>query len=144
MDIDNGPPGIISDSGDLGPEPAEIRERVDAGRVATFKCDLQGVLTDERDVPDEQLFRAQSLDPRESPWCTRFAATFSAGTRPSQLLAGVRAVPAVFPRDLHCLARTINVDVDRKRIGVLRGPRLVDVDDRQLAERLDRRTRSDL
>jgi hypothetical protein len=55
--------------------------------MATFKCDLQRVLAHEGDVLDEQLFGIQSLDSGEPPWRTRFAATFSAWTRPSQLLA---------------------------------------------------------
>jgi hypothetical protein len=87
--------------------------------VAAFKSDLQGVLTDERDVPDEQLFGTEPVDHREASGCAGLTSTFSAWAGPAQLLAGVCAVVAVLPRDLHRLASTIDIDVDRKWIGVL-------------------------
>jgi hypothetical protein len=87
--------------------------------MAAFECDLKRVLTDENDVFDAQLFRAERLHSREAPGRTRLTATFSAWTRPSQLLSGVGRAFAAFPRDVHRLARAIDVDVDWKRIGVL-------------------------
>src|SRR5258706_12542189 len=98
VDMDNGPPGIISDFARLGPQRAQVREGVNACRVAALECDLEGVLTDQHDVFDAQLFGAQRLDPGEAPWGSRFAATLSALTRPSQLLGRLRGVFAAFPR----------------------------------------------
>src|SRR5258708_25005594 len=86
--------GIISD---FRPQSAEVRERVDAGRVAAFESDLERVLTDERHVSDEQLFGAERLDARQAPWSAGFTAALSATAGPPQLLARVCGVLAVFP-----------------------------------------------
>jgi hypothetical protein len=87
--------------------------------MSAVECDLNCVLADESYVLDPQLFRAQRLDPSEPPGRACLAATFRARTSPSQLLTRVFAVVAVFPRNLHDLARTIDVDVDWKRIRIL-------------------------
>src|ERR1700694_889119 len=43
------------------PEPAQVRKRVDAGRVSAVECDLHRVLPDESHVLDAQLIMAQLL-----------------------------------------------------------------------------------
>src|SRR5260370_853423 len=63
-----GRPRLSQTFAGLGPQAAEVRERVDAGRVAAFECDLERVLTDERHVSDEELFGAERLDARQAPW----------------------------------------------------------------------------
>ena len=117
--MDNGPPGLSQTFARLGTQRAKVRERVDAGGVPAFESDLEGVLTDERDVFDTQLLGTQRLDPGQAAGCAGFTATFGARTSPSQLLGGVGGVVAAFPCDVHRLARAIDVDVDWKRIGVL-------------------------
>jgi hypothetical protein len=140
--MDNEPRGIISER--LRPETAQVRKGVDAGRVSALECDLHRVLSDERHVFDSQLIRTQRREPCEPAGGTAFATTLSTRTRPSQLLTGVRGSLSVLPGDVHHLAGTVDVDVDRERIGILRGLGLVDVDDRQLSKRLDRRAGGNL
>ena len=117
--MDNGPPEIISDLARLGLHRPQVREGVNACRVAALEGDLECVLTDQHDVFDAQLFRRERLDPRQSPRCACLTPTFGAGTCPAQLLRGVRGVLTAFPRDLHRLAGAVDVDVDRERIGIL-------------------------
>ncbi len=87
--------------------------------MTALERDLKRILTDEGDVLDAELFGAERLDPGQAPGGTGLTATFSARTRPSQLLGCVLRVLAVLPRDLHRLPRAIDIDVDWKRIGVL-------------------------
>lgn len=87
--------------------------------MSAVECDLNCVLAHEGHVLDPKLFRAQRLDPSEPPGRAGLTATFGARTSPSQLLTGVLAVVAVFPSDLYDLTRTIDVDVDWKRIRIL-------------------------
>jgi len=117
--MDNGPPGLSQKSAAYGFEPAKVRERVDARRVAAVEGDLQRVLAHQRDVFDPELVRAQGIDSREPSRCAGLTATFGAGACPSQLLTGIRNLVPVLPRDLHHLARAIDIDVDRKRIWIL-------------------------
>src|SRR5258708_22575862 len=106
-----GRPRLSQTFAGLGPQAAEVRERVDAGRVAAFECDLERVLTDERHVSDEELFGAERLDARQAPWSAGFTAARSARTRPPQLLGGVCGVLAVFPGHLHRLLSAANIHV---------------------------------
>src|SRR5450759_1283823 len=119
VDMDNGPPGLSQTLPGLGTQRAEVRESVNARRMAAFEGDLERVLPDECYVFDAQLLGAQRLDPGETAGCPHLTATLSARTRPSKLLGGVSDAVAVFPRDLHRLACSIDIDVDRKRIGIL-------------------------
>ena len=139
--MDNGPAGIISNDASVRPDPDESGtqvpeepERVEAGGVPAFECDLERVLADQRHVLDAQLLLAQGFDPRKASRGARLTAALGARARPPKLLAGVSAVMTVFPRDIHHLTRAVDVDGQRKWIGVLQRSRLADVYDRQLSE----------
>src|SRR6266851_1177398 len=67
----------------LGLQRPQVREGVDACGVAAFEGDLEGVLTDQHDVFDAQLFGRERLDPRQSPRCACLTTTFSARTCPA-------------------------------------------------------------
>src|SRR5450756_2085461 len=99
-----GRPGLSQTLAWIGPQRAQVRERVEAGRVTALERDLKRILTDEGDVLDAELFGAERLDPGQAPGGTGLTATFSARTRPSQLLGCVLRVLAVLPRD--CLLHT--------------------------------------
>src|SRR5487761_1002289 len=98
-----GRPRLSQTFAGLGPQPAKVREGVDAGGGAAFEGDLERVLADEHNVFDAQLFGIQRLDAGQASWSAGFTATLGAGARPAQLLAGVRSVVGVFPRDVHRL-----------------------------------------
>ena len=102
-----------------GIETAQEREGVQAGGVAALERDLEGVLADQAHVLDPQLRGIQSLDPGQSPGSSGLASTLSARARPSELLPAVDASMAALPLDHHLLAFAVDVDVQRKRVGVL-------------------------
>lgn len=86
--------------------------------MPAFKCDLQGVLADQRNVSDPQLFSAEPSHAREPTRCAGLAAALGAWTRPSELLAGIRAVNSVLPNDFHHLTLAVDVDGGWKRVWV--------------------------
>ena len=87
--------------------------------MAALKCDLERVLPDQAHVLKSKLFGSEVFHPRQSPGRTRLAPTLGARTGPAELLARVDAAVPVLPDHVHHLAFAIDVDVDRKRIGVL-------------------------
>jgi hypothetical protein len=123
--MDNEPPGIISEVSFSfrvrlrRAQPAKVWECIDACRVPTVECDLHRILAHESHVFDAQLVGAQRLESVESPGCATFTTTFSARTCPPQLLTGVTASASVFPGYVHHLPCTVDIDIDRKRIGIL-------------------------
>src|SRR5438105_10055010 len=114
--------GVESDNWrrELLHQAPEEREGIDPGRVAALERDLQGVLADERDVADPELIVVEGLHACQPAWRAGLAATLGARTGPPQLLGAVRAAVPVLPRDLHHLARAVDVDIGGKRIRVLR------------------------
>ena len=99
-------------------ERAKVGEGVKPRGVSAVKPDLQRVLADQGYVLNSQLLIGQVAHARQTARCAGLTATLRARTRPSQLLASVRAHVSAFPRDLHHLLRTIDVDRDGKRIRV--------------------------
>src|SRR5258708_39676421 len=95
------------------------RERIEAGGMATLKGDLERVLPDQAHVLEPQLLGGKAIDPRQAAWRARFAAAFGARASPAELLTGVGAAVAVLPDHVHQLAFAIDIDADRKRVGVL-------------------------
>ena len=87
--------------------------------MAALECDLDRILADQARVLNSQLFGGEVLDARQPAGRTAFAATLSAWARPSKLLTGVGAAVAVLPGDLHDLSVAVDIDIDRKGIGVL-------------------------
>ena len=86
--------------------------------MPAFKRDLQRVLAHERYVLDPELVIGEALDTTEPAGRSRLAAALGARAGPPQHVGGVGAVMSAFPLDLHDLARAVDVDVDRERIGV--------------------------
>ena len=105
-----------------GIEVAQERERVQAGGMAALERDLEGVLADQAHVLDSQLRGIQGLDPGQAPGRSGLASTLGARARPPELLAAVDAPMAALPLDHHLLALAVDVDVQRKRVGVLQVP----------------------
>jgi len=99
-------------------ERAKVGEGVKPRGVSAVKPDLQRVLADQGYVLNSQLLIGQVAHARQTARCAGLTATLRARTRPSQLLASVRAHVSAFPRDLHHLLRAIDVDRDGKRIRV--------------------------
>jgi hypothetical protein len=87
--------------------------------MAALEGDLQGVLADQAHVMDAQLLCRQALDPRQAARRAGFPAALSAWARPPELLARISASVAALPLDLHHLALSIDVDIERERVGVL-------------------------
>ena len=107
---------------------------VQPGCMPAFESDLERVLANERHVLDAQVIWAQSFHPRQPSWCSSFTAALGTWTGPPELLARVGGVTAVLPRHIHDLAPTVDVNGEGKWVGVLQRSRLMNVDDRQLAE----------
>ncbi len=84
--------------------------------MPALERDLEGVLTDKRNVLDAQLIGREARDAGETPCGAGLASTFGAWAGPTQALARVGAAVAAFPDDLHDLA--VAVDVDRQREGI--------------------------
>lgn len=89
--------------------------------MAAIESDLERVLADERHVPDEKLVGIQALDPSQAPRHARLAATFGAWARPAQALGGIGASVPVLPRDDHDLPFAVDIDSERKWVGVFQG-----------------------
>src|SRR5438105_12274210 len=83
VEIDNGPRELLHQA------PAQVAERVEAGRVTALEGDLQRVLTNQRHVADAQLFVAERFHTRQASGHSCFAAAFGARTCPAKLLARV-------------------------------------------------------
>src|SRR6266508_2204583 len=75
VEIDNGPRELLHQG------PAQVTERIDAGRVPAFERDLQRVLADEGDVADSQLIVVEALHAREATGHPRLAAALRAAAR---------------------------------------------------------------
>lgn len=87
--------------------------------MAALERDLEGVLADQAHVLDPQLGRIQRLDPGKAAGGSRLTPAFGARACPPELLAAVHAAMTAFPFDHHLLALAVDVDVQRKRVGVL-------------------------
>lgn len=91
--------------------------------MAAFERDLERVLADQRHVVDEQLIGVEVFDASKTSRHAGLAATLGARTRPAQALAGIAAAMTVLPRDDHDLAFAVDIDCERKGIGVFQGRR---------------------
>jgi hypothetical protein len=98
-------------------------ERVQTGRMAAFKRDLKRVLANQCDVLHAQLIRVQVLDASKTSRHAGLAATLRARTCPAQSLGGIGAAMTVLPRDDHDLAFAVDIDGERKGVGVFQGRR---------------------
>jgi hypothetical protein len=90
--------------------------------VTALECDLEGVLTDERDILDAELVGREARHAGKTSGRAGLAPAFGARARPTQALARVSAAVAAFPDDLHDLAVAVDVDRKRKRIWVFQLP----------------------
>ena len=86
--------------------------------MSALERDLECVLADQRDILHAQLVWIQALDPRQAAGCAGFATTFSAWARPAKSLTRIGAAMPILPGDHHDLAFAVDIDVERKRIGV--------------------------
>ena len=86
--------------------------------MAALERDLERVLADEGHVLDAELVRSECREAREAPRGSRLTATFRARARPPQPLTCVLAAVAALPLDLHDLAFAVDVDVQRKGVGI--------------------------
>jgi hypothetical protein len=91
--------------------------------VAAFERDLECVLADERHIQHAQLIGVEVLDASKASGHAGLAATLRARTCPTQSLAGIAAAMTVLPRDDHDLAFAVDIDRERKGIGVFQGRR---------------------
>ena len=76
-------------------------------------------MPDQAHVLKWKLLGSEVFPQRQAPGRTRLTSTLGARTGPAELLARVDAAVRVLPDHVHHLAFAIDVDVDRKRIGVL-------------------------
>ena len=90
--------------------------------MAALERDLDRILADQARVLDSQLVGGSVLEARKAAGRTAFAATLRARAGPAKLLSGVGAAVAALPGDVHDLPLAVDVDVQRKRVGVLQGP----------------------
>lgn len=90
--------------------------------MTALERDLERVLTDERDVLDVQLIGRKARQPGKTARRAGLASAFSARARPAEALARVGAAVTAFPDDLHDLAVAVDVDRQRKGIGVFQLP----------------------
>jgi hypothetical protein len=91
--------------------------------VAAFERDLERVLADQRHILHAQLIGVEVLDASKTSRDAGLTATLRAGTRPAQSLGGITAVMTVLPRDDHGLAFAVDIDGERKGVGVFQGRR---------------------
>ena len=89
--------------------------------MAAFERDLERVLADQRHVLDAQLIGVEVLDASKTSRHAGLAATLRARARPAQTLAGIAAAMTVLPRDDHDLAFAVDIDCERKGVGVFQG-----------------------
>jgi hypothetical protein len=89
--------------------------------VPTFECDLERVLADERDILDAQLVGFEALDASKSSGDAGLAATLRTRTSPAKAIRLIGAEMATLPRDHHDLAFAVDVDCQRKCVGVFQG-----------------------
>ncbi len=89
--------------------------------MPAFECDLERVLADERDILDAQLIGFEALDASKSSGHAGLAATLRTGTRPAKAIRLIGAAMPTLPRNHHDLAFTVDIDCERKRVGVFQG-----------------------
>jgi|GEM_PF-6140068 len=89
--------------------------------MAAFERNLKRVLADQRHVLDAQLIGVEVLDSSKASRHAGFATTFRARARPAQSLGGIAAAMAVLPPDDHDLEFAVDIDGERKGIGVFQG-----------------------
>ncbi len=136
MDVgkDNGAPGLCHEvpALRLGSRPPRLAlgavakspkqdERVETGGVPAFKRNLECVLADQRHVLHEELIGIEVLDASKASRRASLAATLRAGACPAQSLGGIATAVAVLPRDDHHLPFAIDIDSERKGVGVFQG-----------------------
>jgi hypothetical protein len=89
--------------------------------MAAFERNLECVLAHERHILHAQLIGIELLDSSKPSRRAGFATTFGARASPAQSLAGIAAAMAVLPRDDHDLAFAVDIDGERKGVGVFQG-----------------------
>ena len=89
--------------------------------MAAFERNLERVLADQRHVVDAQLVGVEVLDASKTSRRAGLAATLGAWTRPAQSLAGIAAAVAILPRNDHHLPFAVDIDSERKGVGVFQG-----------------------
>ena len=89
--------------------------------MPTFESDLERVLAHQRNILDAQLVGFEALHASETSREAGLAATFRARAGPSKALTRVGAAMPTLPLDDHDLPLAVDVDCERKRIGVFQG-----------------------
>ena len=89
--------------------------------MAAFESNLKRVLADQGHVLHAQLIGVEVLDASETSGYAGLAATFRARTCPAQALSGIGAAVTVLPRNDHDLTFAVDIDCERKGIGVFQG-----------------------